>query len=109
MTVGKCFKDEAWETHAFGKTENLFVAGSWNCDFADEVTPQAADIILKIRNYLNAFEVMQLQEIIDSKLITRLFVMEYFTNVCVGDTTKEASNLFPDLNIYVIHDGCVEK
>ena len=89
--------------------ENLFVSGTWNCDLADEVRPQAADIILKVRNSFNAFEGTQLQEIIESKCTTRLFVMGYFRNDCVEDTTKEASNLFPDMNIYVLHDGCAEK
>ena len=105
MTAGNRFKDEAWDPHAYGKTENLFVARTWNCDFADEVRPQAADIILKVRNNFNAFEGTELQEIIESKCISRLFVMGYFTNVCVEETTKEASNLFPDLNIHVLHDG----
>ena len=109
MTVGNRFKDEAWDPHAYGKMENLFVVGTWNCDFDNEVKPQAADIILKVRNNFNAFEGTLLQEIIDSKRITRLFVMGYFRNVYVEDTTKEASNLFPDLNLYVLHDGCEEK
>ena len=56
LTAGNRFKDEAWDTHAFGKTENPFLAGTWNSDFDNEVKPQAADIILKIRNNFNAFE-----------------------------------------------------
>ena len=56
LTAGNRFKDEAWDRHAFRKTENLFVAGTWNSDFDNEVKPQAADIILKIRNNFNAFE-----------------------------------------------------
>ena len=109
MTAGNRFKDEAWDLHACGNIENLFVAGTRNCDFADEVRPQAADIILNGRKNFNAFEGTQLQEIIESKGITRLFVMGFLTNVCVEETTKEASNLFPNLNIYVLHDGCAAK
>ena len=109
ITKGDPFKDGARDPHAHDNMENLFLDGTWNCDFADEVRPQATDIILKSRKVFGDYKGSLLKETIESKGITRLFVMGFLTNVCVEATTKEASNLFPNLNIYVLRDGCAAK
>jgi len=110
MKSGEKFKeDKDWDPHAYGAMENLFVDGTWNCEFADEVKPQGADFVLKNRINFSAFRGTQLKDIIETKKIRRLFIMGFLSNVCVEETTREASELFPDLNIYVCRDGCAAK
>lgn len=109
MKGGEKFKDEDWDPHAYGAMENLFVEGTWNCDFADEVKPAEADIILKNRVNFSAFRGTDLKDVIESRGITSLFVMGFLSNVCVTETTMEAKELFPDLKIYVCSDGCAAK
>jgi len=109
MRAGAKFKDEEWDPHAYGAMEGLFVEGSWNCAFADEVVVQAADVVLQDRANFSAFRGTQLADTIRDRGIQRLFVMGFLSNVCVEETTREASELFPDLRIYVCRDGCAAK
>ena len=46
--------------------ENLFVEGTWNSKFADEVKPSESDIILKNRVNFSAFKGTALKDIIES-------------------------------------------
>ena len=103
------FKDEDWDPYAYGSMENLFVKGTWNSEFADEVKPCESDIILRNRVNFSAFRGTVLKDVIESNGITRLFVLGFLSNVCVEETTIEASELFPDLKIYVCRDGCAAK
>ena len=89
--------------------EGLFVKGTWNCEFADEVQPQESDIILQNRVNFSAFRGTQLKNIIEEKGVKSLFVVGFLSNVCVTETTLEARELFPDLKIYVCSDGCAAK
>eukprot|EP00984_Skeletonema_dohrnii_P025018 scaffold14161_cov121-Skeletonema_dohrnii-CCMP3373.AAC.2 len=109
MRGGEKFKDEDWDPHAYGAMENLFVEGTWNSEFADEVKPSESDIILKNRVNFSAFKGTVLKDVIESNGITRLFVMGFLSNVCVEETTIEAKESFPDLKIYVCNDGCAAK
>ena len=106
---GEVFRDEDWDPHAYGSMENLFVEGTWNSEFADEVKPSESDIILRNRVNFSAFRGTILKDVIETHGITRLFVMGFLTNVCVEETTVEARELFPDLKIYVCSDGCAAK
>jgi len=109
MTGGEKFNDEDWDPHAYGAMDNLFVEGTWNSEFADEVKPSESDIILKNRVNFSAFKGTVLKDVIESNGITRLFVMGFLSNVCVEETTIEAKESFPDLKIYVCNDGCAAK
>lgn len=109
MRGGEKFKDEDWDPHAYGSMENLFVEGTWNSEFADEIKPAESDIILRNRVNFSAFKGTVLKDVIESNGITRLFVMGFLSNVCVEETTIEARELFPDLRIYVCNDGCAAK
>lgn len=109
MQAGEKFKDEDWDPNAYGSMENLFVEGTWNAAFADEVKPSDSDIVLKNRVNFSAFRGTNLKDIIESHGITSLFVMGFLSNVCVEETTIEAKQLFPELKIYVCSDGCAAK
>jgi nicotinamidase-related amidase len=109
MTDGEKFKDEDWDPHAYGAMDSLFVEGTWNSEFADEVKPSESDIILKNRVNFSAFRGTELKDIIESNGITCLFVMGFLSNVSVEETTIEAKESFPDLKIYVCSDGCAAK
>lgn len=111
MKSGEKFnKDKDWDPcDAYCTMENLFVEGTWNSKFADEVKPSESDIILKNRVNFSAFKGTALKDIIESNGITCLFVMGFLSDVSVEKTTVEANELFPDLKIYVCSDGCAAK
>ena len=109
MKSGEKLKDKDWDPNAYCAMENLFVEGTWNSKFADEVKPSESDIILKNRVNFSAFKGTALKDIIESDGITCLFVMGFLSNVSVEETTVEANELFPDLKIYVCSDGCAAK
>lgn len=109
MSAGEKFKDEDWDPHSYSAMENLFVEGTWNSEFAEEVKPAESDVILKNRVNFSAFRGTILKDVIESNGITRLFVLGFLSNVSVEETTTAASELFPDLKIYVCSDGCAAK
>ena len=109
MEDGGKFKEEDWDPYAYGPMENLFVEGTWNCEFADEVKPSESDIILKNRINFSAFKGTNLKDVLEHNRITSLFVMGFLSNVCVEETTIEAKELFPYMKIYVCSDGCAAK
>ena len=109
MEPGQRFKDDEWDPLAYSSMEGIFLKGTWNCEFADEVTPQDSDIILQNRVNFSAFKGTQLKSVIEEKGVKRLFVLGFLTNVCVTETIIEARELFPELTIYVCSDGCGSK
>ena len=109
MEAGGKFKDEEWDPHAYSSMENLFVKGTWNCEFAEEVQPEDSDVILQNRTNFSAFRGTQLKNIIEEKEIKQIFIMGFLSNACVEETTREARENFPELNIYVLLDGCAAK
>ena len=106
---GEKSKDENWDANAYLAMENLFVEGTWNSEFAEEVRPYESDIILSNRVGFSAFKGTALKDIIKSNGITRLFIMGFLSNVSVEETAVEAKELFPYLDIYVCSDGCAAK
>ena len=109
MKKGGKFVDEEFDPHSYGAMDNLFVEGTWNCEFAEEAQPEGADVILKNRNNFSAFRGTELENLLRDNNIERLFVMGFLSNVCVEETTREASELFPDMKLYVCMDGCAAK
>jgi nicotinamidase-related amidase len=109
MNTGEAFDDADYDPYSYGAMIGLFEEGSWNSEFAVEVKPEGSDIVLRNRKNFSAFQGTQLRDILESKGIQRLFIMGFLSNVCIEETTREASDLFPDMNIYVMVDGCAAK
>jgi len=109
MKKGGKFTDEDFDPHSYSAMEDLFVEGTWNCQFAEEVQPEGDDVVLKNRKNFSAFRGTELENLLRDRGIERLFVMGFLSNVCVEETTREASELFPDMKLYVCTDGCAAK
>ena len=102
---------EDWDpNNESGDTINiLFKEGSWNCNFADEVKPEGSDTILNNRTKASAFEGTPLEETLKTNGIKRLFIMGFLSNISVEETARGAFDLFPEMRVYVLVDGCAAK
>jgi len=68
----------------------LFVEGTWNADFCDDMKPQEGDIICNGKKGLDAFPGSELQQILVDNGIENVVLGGFLTNCCVESTMRTA-------------------
>lgn len=68
----------------------LFINGTWNAAFCDEMTPRAGDIIISGKRGLDAFPGTDLEEKLVEHKIETIAIAGFLTNCCVESTMRTA-------------------
>jgi len=119
------FNEADFDTPEFLKQQGLFTEGSWNADLIDEIKPvnnnnnhdsssscnggnndSSNEMILKSRSDFNAFKGTKLQEILERRKVSTLAICGCLTNFCIEETARAAEELLPDIDVFVLADGC---
>ena len=101
-------EESSFDGVTFSTLKGLFQQGSWNSEIVDELKPENNDIVLSGRNDFSGFAGTELEEILHTRRIERLFVAGFMTDLCVLKTVVEAKkDLKLDIDVVVLMDGCV--
>ncbi len=76
--------------------------GTWGAAVMDELTPEAAELVVEKCRY-SAFFNTNLEVLLRNRGITTLILSGVVTNVCVESTARDAWNL--DFDVIVVSDG----
>ena len=105
-----------WRAHHFvgageaviaptGETSRILVKDTWNTDIVDELTPQAADIVVSKRRF-SGFYGTELDTILRGLGIKNLIFTGCTTSVCVESTLRDA--MFRDYSCLLLADCTAE-
>lgn len=108
IPAGEHFKPGDWDPHSYGSLEGLFVKGTWAAEFAEGVSREDGDVVLKNRTSFDAFAGTGFRELLEERNVGALFVGGFLTNVCVEETVRTASEI-EGLAVYALTDGCAAK
>jgi ureidoacrylate peracid hydrolase len=67
-----------------------FIKGTWGAEIVDDLTPEAADIVVEGKRGLDAFATTNLDFILRSRGITTIALGGFLTNCCVESTMRTA-------------------
>jgi len=109
MKTGVRFMDNDFDPHAYASMDGLFVEGTWNSQFIDEIQPLAGEEILHGRNDFCAFEGTELLSLLKRNKIETLVMCGFLSNVCIEETASAAMEKIPELKVVVCSDGCAAK
>ena len=88
-----------------GRASRVLVRDTWNTDIVDELTPQAADVVLYKTRY-SGFYGTDLDSILQSRGVKSLIVTGCTTSICVESTIRDA--MFRDYRCVLVDDCSAE-
>jgi nicotinamidase-related amidase len=109
MKTGVRFMDNDFDPHAYASMDGLFVEGTWNSQFIDEIQPLTGEEILHGRNDFCAFQGTELLSILMRNKIDTVVMAGFLSNVCIEETASVALEKIPQLKVVVCSDGCAAK
>lgn len=82
----------------------LFLAGSWNVEFTNKMTPQAGDLVVSGKKGLDAFPGTDLESLLVTHGIETVAIGGFLTNCCVESTMRTACE--KGFNVVTLTDCC---
>ncbi|MCK5891442.1 MAG: cysteine hydrolase [Aeromicrobium sp.] len=84
---------------------DALVAGSWDAEIVEELTPHAGDVVID-KSRPSSFYGTQLEPVLTTLGIEHLVVAGVTTNICVESTVRDAGQR--DYRTHVVADACAE-
>jgi nicotinamidase-related amidase len=82
----------------------LFLEGSWNAEFCEQMAPKLGDIIVRGKKGLDAFPGTDLESLLVENGIETLAIGGFLTNCCVESTMRTACE--KGFNVVTLTDCC---
>jgi ureidoacrylate peracid hydrolase len=88
-----------------GRTSRVLIRETWNTEIVDELTPQAADVVLYKTRYSGFYET-DLDRVLRSRGVTSLVVTGCTTSICVESTIRDG--MFRGYSCVLLEDCAAE-